>query len=97
MTTDKERTTSLDDLFGDFAELVLENVTIELDELKLALRPMVQQMAKTAARPALEMPKSLIPASFKPPLGNYTQAIQEITLGATKGQGGSRSKTVTIG
>jgi len=97
MTTDKERTTSLDDLFGDFAELVLENVTIELDELKLALRPMVQQMAKTAARPALEMPKSLIPASFKPPLGKYTQAIQEITLGATKGQGGSRSKTVTIG
>ena len=97
MTTDKERTTSLDDLFGDFAELVLENVTIELDELKLGLRPMVQQMAKTAARPALEMPKSLIPASFKPPLGKYTQAIQEITLGATKGQGGSRSKTVTIG
>jgi acetyl-CoA decarbonylase/synthase complex subunit delta len=97
MTTDKEKTTSLDDMFGDFAELVLENVTIELDELKMALRPMVQQMAKTAARPALEMPKSLIPASFKPPLGNYTQAIQEITLGATKGQGGTRSNTVTIG
>jgi acetyl-CoA decarbonylase/synthase complex subunit delta len=97
MTTDKERTTSLDDMFGDFAELVLENVTIELDELKLALRPMVQQMAKTAARPALEMPKSLISASFKPPLGKYTQAIQEITLGATKGQGGTRGNTVTIG
>ena len=97
MTTDKEKTTSLDDMFGDFAELVLENVTIELDELKLALRPMVQQMAKAAAKPALEMPKSLIPASFKPPLGEYTGTIQEITLGATKGQGGSRSHTVTIG
>jgi len=97
MTTDKERTTSLDDLFGDFAELVLENVTIELDELKLALRPMVQQMAKTAARPALEMPKSLIPASFKAPMGEYTQSIQEITIGATKGQGGSRGNTLTIG
>ncbi len=97
MTTDKERTTSLDDLFGDFAELVLENVTIELDELKLGLRPMVQQMAKAAVRPALEMPKSLIPASFKPPLGEYPQAIQEITLGATKGQGGTRGNTVTIG
>ncbi|MFX1559990.1 MAG: CO dehydrogenase/acetyl-CoA synthase subunit delta [Promethearchaeota archaeon] len=97
MTTDGERTSSLDDLFGDFAELVLENVTIELDELKLALRPMVQQMAKTAARPALEMPKSLIPASFDVPLGKYTQSIQEITLGATKGQGGTRGNTVTIG
>ena len=97
MTTDKERTTSLDDLFGDFAELVLENVTIELDELKLGLRPMVQQMARAAARPALEMPKSLIPASFKTPLGEYSQSIQEITLGATKGQGGSRGNTLTIG
>ncbi|MFW9963260.1 MAG: CO dehydrogenase/acetyl-CoA synthase subunit delta [Candidatus Sifarchaeia archaeon] len=97
MTTDKERTTSLDDMFGDFAELILENVTIELDELKLALRPMVQQMAKAAVRPALEMPKSLIPASFAPPLGKYTKSIQEITLGATKGQGGTRGKTVTIG
>ncbi len=97
MTTDKERTTSLDDLFGDFAELVLENVTIELDELRLALRPMVQQMARAAARPALEIPKSLIPASFKPPLGKYTRSIQEITLGATKKEGGSRGNTVTIG
>jgi acetyl-CoA decarbonylase/synthase complex subunit delta len=97
MTADKEKTTSLDDMFGDFAELILENVTIELDELKLALRPMVQQMAKAAARPALEMPTSLIPASFKPPLGKYTQSIQEITLGATKGQGGTRGNTVTIG
>ncbi len=97
MTTDKERTTSLDDMFGDFTELILENVTIELDELKLALRPMVQQMAKAAARPALEMPKSLIPASFAPPLGKYTKSIQEITLGATKGQGGTRGNTVTIG
>lgn len=84
-------------MFGDFAELILENVTIELDELKLALRPIVQQVAKAAARPALEMPKSLIPASFTTPLGKYTKTIQEITLGATKGQGGTRSKTVTIG
>ncbi|MFX1579335.1 MAG: CO dehydrogenase/acetyl-CoA synthase subunit delta, partial [Promethearchaeota archaeon] len=97
MTTDEERKTSLDDLFGDFAELVLENVTIELDELRLGLRPMVQQMAKAVARPALEMPKSLIPASFSTPLGEYTQSIQEITLGATKGQGGTRGNTVTIG
>ncbi|MHA1137499.1 MAG: CO dehydrogenase/acetyl-CoA synthase subunit delta [Candidatus Thorarchaeota archaeon] len=97
MTTDKEKTTSLDDMFGDFAELVLENVTIELDELKLALRPMVQQMAATVARPALEIPKSLIPASFKKPMGEYTQSIREITIGATKGQGGSRGNTITIG
>lgn len=97
MTTDKEKTTSLDDMFGDFAELVLENVTIELDELRLSIRPMVQQMTKAAVRSAMEIPKSLIPASFTKPLGKYTQSIQEITIGATKGQGGSRGSTITIG
>ncbi|MHA2150647.1 MAG: CO dehydrogenase/acetyl-CoA synthase subunit delta [Candidatus Thorarchaeota archaeon] len=99
MTSDKEksRTTSLDDMFGDFAELVLENVTIELDELKLALRPMVQQMARSATQEALALPKSLISSSFSKPIGEYTQDIQEVTLGAKKGQGGTRGSTVTIG
>ncbi|MGQ4912865.1 MAG: CO dehydrogenase/acetyl-CoA synthase subunit delta [Candidatus Thorarchaeota archaeon] len=97
MTDGKEASTPLDDMFGDFAELVLENVTIEIDELRVALRPMVQQMARTVAGPALEMPKSLIPASFKPPLDEYPMSIQEITIGAKKGQGGSRGSTVTIG
>ncbi|MFW9925649.1 MAG: CO dehydrogenase/acetyl-CoA synthase subunit delta, partial [Candidatus Thorarchaeota archaeon] len=99
MTRDKEKsgTTSLDELFGDFAELVLENVTLEIDELKLALRPAVQQMARAATQQALALPKSLISSSFATPLGEYTQDIQEITLGATKGQGGTRGKTVTIG
>ncbi|MFW9955759.1 MAG: CO dehydrogenase/acetyl-CoA synthase subunit delta [Candidatus Thorarchaeota archaeon] len=98
MTAKKdEKTTTLDDLFGDFAELVLENVTIELDELKLALRPMIQQMARSAAQPALSVPKSLIASKFEPPFGEYTSTIHEITIGATKGEGGTRSKAVTIG
>lgn len=94
---DKETKTSLDEMFGDFAELILENVTIELDELKLALRPMVAKAAARAAKPALSMPKSLIPAQFAPPLGEYTSTIHEITIGGTKGEGGTRSKSVTIG
>lgn len=99
MTSDKDKShvTSLDDLFGDFAELVLENVTLEFDELKLSLRPMVQQMARAATQQALSLPKSLISSSFTSPLGEYTQDIQEVTLGATKGQGGTRGSTVTIG
>jgi acetyl-CoA decarbonylase/synthase complex subunit delta len=98
MTSPKEeRTSTLDDLFGEFAELTLENVTIEVDELKLALRPMIQQMARTAAKGILAGPKSLIPAEFRPPLGEYTSSIREITIGATKGEGGTRSKSVTIG
>ena len=98
MTSSKEdKTSTLDDLFGDFAELTLENVTIEVDELKIALRPMVQQMARAAAQTMLTGPESLISAEFAPPLGKYTSSIQEVTIGATKGEGGTRSKTVTIG
>ncbi len=98
MTKDKdEKSTSLDDLFGEFTELTLENVTIELDELKVVLRPMVQQLARATAQPALSIPTSLISASLKPPLGEYSSSIREITIGATKKEGGSRSSTVTIG
>ncbi|MFW9847558.1 MAG: CO dehydrogenase/acetyl-CoA synthase subunit delta [Candidatus Thorarchaeota archaeon] len=98
MTADKgERSSTLDEMFGDFAELVLENVSIELDELKLALRPMVAQAARSAAAPALAVPKSLINTTFAKPLGEYTSAIQEVTIGATKGEGGTRSNTITIG
>ncbi|MFW9959743.1 MAG: CO dehydrogenase/acetyl-CoA synthase subunit delta [Candidatus Thorarchaeota archaeon] len=98
MTSLKEdKTSTLDDLFGEFSELTLEHVTIEVDELKIALRPMVQQMARAAAKTVLAGPKSLIPAKFSPPLGEYTSAIHEITIGATKGSGGTRSKSVTIG
>jgi acetyl-CoA decarbonylase/synthase complex subunit delta len=98
MTADKgERGSSLDEMFGDFAELVLENVSIELDELKLNLRPMVAQAARSAAAPALGVPASLIKTTFDKPLGEYTSIIQEITIGATKGEGGTRSKSVTIG
>ena len=98
MTAPKdEKTTSLDDLFGDFAELVLENVTIELDELRLALRPMVAQAARSVAQPALLKPKSLIHSKFETPLGEYSQGIHEITIGATKKDGGTRSSTLTIG
>jgi acetyl-CoA decarbonylase/synthase complex subunit delta len=98
MTSAKEeKTSTLDELFGDFAELTLENVTIEVDELKIALRPMIQQMARAASQAALAVPKSLIAAEFRPPLGEYTSSIHEVTIGATKGEGGTRNKSVTIG
>ncbi|MHA1907218.1 MAG: CO dehydrogenase/acetyl-CoA synthase subunit delta [Candidatus Thorarchaeota archaeon] len=98
MTAKKdEKTSSLDEMFGDFAELVLENVSIELDELKLALRPMVAQAARSAAQPALAVPKSLINTTFQKPLGEYSSVIQEVTIGAKKGEGGTRGSTITIG
>ncbi|MHA2601866.1 MAG: CO dehydrogenase/acetyl-CoA synthase subunit delta [Candidatus Thorarchaeota archaeon SMTZ1-83] len=97
MTGEEQRGQSLDDIFGDYGELELEDVTIEVEELRLALRPMVQRLAHAAAKAAIEMPKSLIPSSFKTPLGEYPGVIREITIGATKKEGGTRSNSVTIG
>ncbi|MHA1959500.1 MAG: CO dehydrogenase/acetyl-CoA synthase subunit delta [Candidatus Thorarchaeota archaeon] len=95
---DEGRGSPLDDLLGEFTELELDNVTIEVDELRIALRPMVRQLAQAAARAALPaIPTSLIPAKFETKLPEYPGTIQEITIGATKGEGGSRSNSVTIG
>ncbi|MHA2240086.1 MAG: hypothetical protein ACXACE_00625 [Candidatus Thorarchaeota archaeon] len=50
MTSPDEGTSNpLDELLGDFGELELENVTIEVDELRIALRPVLQQVAQFAA------------------------------------------------
>ncbi|MHA2426538.1 MAG: CO dehydrogenase/acetyl-CoA synthase subunit delta [Candidatus Hermodarchaeia archaeon] len=42
-------------------------------------------------------PTQLLKARFKAPLTEYSGEIREITLGASKGKGGSRSKTITVG
>ena len=47
--------------------------------------------------PTPARPTKLLKARFKAPLMEYSGEIREITLGATKGQGGSRNKTITIG
>ena len=42
-------------------------------------------------------PSSLIETEFKPPVQTYKGRIAEVKLGATKSEGGSRGKTITIG
>ncbi|MHA1905174.1 MAG: hypothetical protein ACW968_01520, partial [Candidatus Thorarchaeota archaeon] len=102
MTSPDEGTSNpLDELLGDFGELELENVTIEVDELRIALRPVLQQVAQFAAQAqsqaVLGTPQSLISSKYKVPRAEYSAAIHEITIGATKKEGGSRSNSFTIG
>lgn len=49
------------------------------------------------AIPAPIRPKELLKARFKTPLTEYPGTIREISLGATKAEGGTRSKKITIG
>jgi acetyl-CoA decarbonylase/synthase complex subunit delta len=97
MTSD-EPSNPLDSLLGKFAELELDNISIEVEEFRITLRPIIQRMAGAAAQTVMQArPTSLIPSKFSLPLAEYPGKINEITIGATKGEGGSRGNTVTIG
>jgi len=85
----------LQGLFNKFEELELQNVTIDVDEFTLIVQPAVQRLAAAVA--AAARPTALLPATFKAPLTDYPGQIREITIGATKSQGGTRSKALTIG
>jgi acetyl-CoA decarbonylase/synthase complex subunit delta len=85
----------LQGLFNKFEELELQNVTIDIDEFTLIVQPAVQRLAAAVA--AAARPTALLPAIFKAPLTEYPGQIREITIGATKKDGGTRSKAFTVG
>jgi acetyl-CoA decarbonylase/synthase complex subunit delta len=76
-------------------EVELEDVDIAVDEIefiyKAGLMPAIQRVAQKLK------PTSLLSAPFELPVQKYPGQIAEVTLGATKGQGGSRGTTITIG
>lgn len=74
---------------ADTESVELENVTIDLDELIVELKQaMAVPMARKARRESIK---------YSPPVKEYPGEIVKITLGATKADGGSRGKVVTIG
>lgn len=126
----------LEALFGQFEELELEEMTIDVDELEVIVPPgggagmssearqflaqnayAVQQVAQQmlaalgiqiqvpSGQPAslapgistAVRPTQLAKGRFKAPLTEYSGKIREITLGATKTDGGTRSKVIIVG
>ncbi|MCW4033961.1 MAG: CO dehydrogenase/acetyl-CoA synthase subunit delta [Candidatus Bathyarchaeota archaeon] len=84
------------DLLAGNDELELEDVEMIVEELQFIYQPGVmpalQRMVAARAKPT-----SLLDAPFALPVQKYPSQIVEVTLGATKSQGGSRGTTVTIG
>jgi acetyl-CoA decarbonylase/synthase complex subunit delta len=82
-------------------EIELQDVEFQIGELIL------QPSAATAAPKAVTPPAVLVPPKvkpttilevpFKPFVQEYPGQIREVKLGATKSEGGSRGKTITIG
>jgi acetyl-CoA decarbonylase/synthase complex subunit delta len=88
-----------------FQEIELENFELEAKELELWFEPgmaarMLPQLAKSpgvAAALAKGKPAQLLSATFTPPVETYSGKITEVKLGATRSEGGTRGKSVTIG
>jgi len=86
------------ELLSKLGELELEDVDLEVGDLEIWLQPAA---AGTAITPKVVAPKAkpteLMEAKFVPPVWEYPEKIVEVTLGATKRKGGTRSRTLTIG
>jgi len=92
-------------------EIILENVELDLAELELIIPvggapvflpgvPGSASQPSPASTPGIarsEWPTDLLHETFTPVVDTYPAQIREVTLGGTKGQGGTRGSTVTVG
>jgi acetyl-CoA decarbonylase/synthase, CODH/ACS complex subunit delta len=82
-------------------QLELENFSMEIGDLDLFIPSTGISVPSTAPKSAGATtpvrPSALIHEHFLPHITEYPGKIREVTLGATRAQGGSRSGTVTIG
>jgi len=90
------------ELLAKLQRVELEDFEMEVENLELWLPSAAAMMIppKAAVTPT-PMPKvkptRILEEEFIPPIEEYTGMVREVTLGATKSEGGSRGKTVTIG
>jgi acetyl-CoA decarbonylase/synthase complex subunit delta len=89
------------DLLAKFKEIELEDFAMEVSDLELWLESgalPAQILPKAKVAPSLmAKPLELLPARFTPPIETYPGTITEVKLGGTKGEGGTRGKSVIIG
>lgn len=96
-TSDLKLPPELLDLLAGNEEIELEDVNIAVDELEFLYQPSVMPILQRMVAATKGKPTSLLEAPFSLPVQKYPGKIVEVTLGATKSQGGSRGKTITIG
>ncbi len=88
------------DLLKKFQQIELYDFQMDMKNLELRFEPgiggSIMPQLKIPSAIATK-PTALIQQTFTPPIDKYTGKIAEVTLGATKGQGGTRGKAITIG
>lgn len=94
-------TPDLLDLLAKFKEIELEDFVLEADNLELWLESgalPVPGISKMKVAPSLmAKPSQLMTTQFNPPVEAYSGKINEVKLGGTRGEGGTRGKSVVIG
>jgi acetyl-CoA decarbonylase/synthase complex subunit delta len=90
------------ELLAKFQEIELEDFELEVKDLELWLESGAlprQLMPQLKVAPALKAakPAELMKAQFIPPVETYLGKIVEVKLGATKGEGGTRGRSIIIG
>jgi acetyl-CoA decarbonylase/synthase complex subunit delta len=89
------------DLLAKFQEIELEDFELEVANLEVWLESgaFPKQLApQLRAAPGLRgKPAELLKTQFMPPIETYPGKIVEVKLGATKGDGGTRGRSVVIG
>ena len=86
------------ELLNRYEEIEFEDLNIDAGDLEIIIRPGAPVVAVSPAIPAAPpKPTELTEVEFHPPIGKYPGQIAEVTLGATRAEGGTRGKTITIG
>ncbi len=84
-----------------FQQIELEDVELSFDELELRISPgMVMSVPAATPSPQIlktEKPTQLLKAQVGIPPGEYRGKVVEVRLGATKADGGTRSRSFVIG
>lgn len=91
------------EILSKMQEVELEDVDLELGDLEIWLQPSTVAAYPKGAMPSVASltrkgkPTNIIEVDFIPPIETYPGRITEVQLGATKGEGGTRGKSVIIG
>jgi acetyl-CoA decarbonylase/synthase complex subunit delta len=84
-------------LLSGVEQVEFENFKMEIGDLELFIPIGIGGAPGMSLPEPPARPNSLIREEFNPPPERYPGTIREVTLGATKKDGGSRGSTVTIG
>jgi len=88
------------ELADRLGQIEIENVQMTVEELTLQLQPTVAAARRgvAALQPPIAKPVGrLLEAEYVKPVEVYPGQVGEVQLGATRGEGGTRSMTIMIG